>query len=117
MQIYFGTNEYILAPNNSIINFVNNTSEIHILATNVTFAELETVLLNLANISNIKIVENDTINYINDYNKLISLSKIYDNDLNEEIFSIILGKRNINDQVNKNTADIEFLAIMSDIDL
>lgn len=117
MQIYFGSNEYILAPNNYLIKYVNNTAEIHILADNLIFQDLEQVLLNPSNIHNIKIMNEDSIEYINDYHKLISLSKVYDDVIEQDIFSIMLKKKTEMDLINENTANIEFIAIMNDIDL
>ncbi len=117
MQICFGSNEYILAPKNYLIKYVNNTAEIHILANDLIFQDLEQILLNSANIHNIKIIDEDSVEYINDYHKLTSLSKVYDDIIEQNIFSIMLKKKTEMDLINENAANIEFIAIMNDIDL
>ena len=150
MNIRFGSYEYVLAPNATIQELGKNLS-IQILAENVNFEELESVLKNPDNLNEIVILDdnNQPQQYIYGYSKLDNIHKNYhvlywtetvehmvpenidsqtgnitpskiESEIIEhyaDIFYISLIKPSLEDQVKINTANIEFLAIMSNIDL
>ena len=134
MDIRFGSNEYALVPG-SDVNKGSNYIDFQILADDVNFESLEAVLEDVNNLLDIQVVDEELIRHYEGYVKLASLEKRYDVVYNihyeedpetheevpvEDKADIIYGRlaqKDITEQVDQNTANIEFIAIMSDIEL
>lgn len=141
MNIRFGSNEYEMLPNSGLDTY-DGKLHLSLLADDVDFEDLEAVLLDKDNLDPIKVVENNTITQsVYGYTKLYELKKEYNvlwwteyvmpepveegEELPEaetiehraDIYRIVLQKPELKDQVDENTANIEFIAIMSDIEL
>lgn len=129
MKIRFGVNEYTLVPGSAIQENENNL-EVRILDENINLEDLENVLLDNNNVSSIDVIdENGTKQIYKDWGKLINIRKEYnmlywteqvDNEMVKHVANIIyitFSHPGLESQVEMNKANIEFLAIMNDIDL
>ena len=142
MNIRFGSNEYEMLPNSGLDTY-DGSLHLSLLADNVDFEDLEEVLLDKDNLDPVKVIENNIVTQsVYGYTKLYELKKEYDvlwwteqvmpepaeeeeEDYPEaeiiehraDVYRIILQKPELKDQVDENTANIEFIAIMSDIEL
>lgn len=125
MIIHFGENEYTIVPSTQVQEVNNDMLQMQILADEVSFSELETVLSNSDNIKVITVTDTDELLTYFNYIKLISLNKMFNEtfEINDsesitvDVIHIVLQKPDLADQVAENTANIEFIAIMSDIEL
>ena len=144
MIIRFGSNEYDLVPGSAAQTYDGNL-HLDVVADGVDFEELEEVLQNSDNLDPIKILDNgEVVQVITGYGRLYGISKEYnvlywieriepepvdpedpeaepgepqDIEHRVDVFRVVLREPDLSDQVNENTANIEFLAIMSDIEL
>lgn len=130
MNIRFGSNEYELIPGSGILELTDSL-EIQLLADPIDIDNLEEVLSNKTNLETIKVVNQGSVQQIfKGYTKVDSLIKKYDVvysttwaedgsavESTANILYVYLKKPGLEEQVEENTANIEFLAIMSDIEL
>ena len=127
-QVVFGTNIYNLIPGGYLHD--KDKLNFYLFANNLNLNEIETVLLNNANVRVIQVVdeEEELIQVFRDYTILQEIKKVYDyiyeTYINEEgdeierkadVIICELDKPNLREMTEKNTADIEFIAIMEGI--
>ena len=128
-KIIFGTHEYSLMPS----GYGESEGHLHILlfADTVELTEVEKVLLDKKNTELIVIrdVYNRTIQLFRDYIVLDEIKKQYGYEYNKSIISgetkidtadviiIQMSKPGLKEQTNKNTSNIDYIAIVEDIDL
>lgn len=107
-------------------------AEFKINAENLSLAAVEEVVENPANLNKIYLIDTEKaepVEVITGLTAVKSLRKIYDYEsgvYNEEgefveeqfvIIDVVVGVPGLEETVEKNTADIEYIAIMSDIEL
>lgn len=131
-QIQLGSIIYDLIP--SGYGHYDDKLTAQIYAENIPLTEVEEVLSNVSNVDHIEIIDKDrkeVVEAFNGYEVLESIRKDFDvvveTTINEEtqestevkadVIAFVLTKPSIEQTVAKNTADIEYIAVMSDIEL
>ena len=127
-KVVFGLIEYNLLP--SGYNYDKDNIIFYLFAEEIELNEVETTLLNISNVKTIHIKDENEhiIQTFRDYTVLKELKKIYDYSyetyINEEgdeierktdVIICELNKPDLRKKTEKNTADIEFIAIMEGI--
>ena len=130
MRVKFGPNFYDLVPG----GYSDTTGKLNIMIIDNGYLvdDVVEVVSDKNNVETVTVLDGTTtvINY-RGYTHLETVSKLfnytYDSHVDEEtgemveesidVFKIVLTKDNLEDTVSKNTSDIEYIAIMSDIEL
>ena len=130
-KVYFGNYEYLLIPGgygmeSEAIRFI-------IFADDIDLAEVEDVITTKANVKKIEIRKEETgalTQVFRGYVTNRTLEKVFDyvygskvdedgdeHELTSDVIIITMAKPSLREQTEKNTADIEYIAIVEDIEL
>ena len=130
-KIVFGNISYDIVPGGYSKH--TDTFNCMIMADNIRLDEIETILTESTNIERFEIQNenSEVVEIISGYSVITDLRKVfnyvYSTSTDEEMGDIIeekcdairfaLAKPGLKGQTDKNTSDIEYIAIMSDIEL
>lgn len=131
-KIVFGNFKYDVVPSGFSVH--SDVFRALIKADGIQLGEIEDVVSDAANVAHIEIkneTETETLRIVTGYSVVAKLEKIfdyvYDTSVDEEtgesteskcdVVLVELAKPGLAEQTAKNTSDIEYIAIMSDIEL
>lgn len=131
-KIVFGNFKYDVVPSGFSVH--SDVFRALIKADGIQLGEIEDVISDAANVARIEIkneTETETLRIVTGYSVVAKLEKIfdyvYDTSVDEEtgeiteskcdVILVELSVPGLKEQTEKNTSDIEYIAIMSDIEL
>lgn len=131
-KIVFGNFKYDVVPSGFSVH--SDVFRALIKADGIQLGEIEDVVSDVENVARIEIkneTETETLRIVTGYSVVAKLEKIfdyiYDTSVDEEtgesteskcdVVLVELAKPGLAEQTAKNTSDIEYIAIMSDIEL